>query len=278
MSTNGFRFRVGVSLLLGLIWTSAALGQGPLFGPAVHYPAGDAPFSVAIGDLNGDQAVRLALRGVYFVPNQGQWADGGVRYGFRSRGLDVALRESALTLHLRRERSTADTTESADGAESSGRVSEPPTQIGGHWAPHSRAGFCHHAAGTLLESFCWAAHSRTGFCYPLLERGAYAEARDSRLVPGIPLSARSVRPASAGVLRGSGGDALEDESLVLRVTFPGSNAADPIGVRPRAARFNYFLGDDESKWRSGVPSFGAVVYEDLYDGIDLHVTGSDAGV
>jgi hypothetical protein len=40
MSTNGSRFRVGLSLVLGLIWTSAALGQGPLFAPPVHYPAG----------------------------------------------------------------------------------------------------------------------------------------------------------------------------------------------------------------------------------------------
>ena len=54
MITNGFRLRVGVSLVLGLIWTSAVLGQGPLFGPAVHYPAGEGPTSVAIGDLDGD--------------------------------------------------------------------------------------------------------------------------------------------------------------------------------------------------------------------------------
>jgi hypothetical protein len=65
MSTNCFRFRVGAPLLLGLIWTSAALGQGPLFGPAVHYAAGVGPKCVAIGDLDGDQVPDLAVANWY---------------------------------------------------------------------------------------------------------------------------------------------------------------------------------------------------------------------
>ncbi len=60
MITNGLRFRVGVSLLLGLIWTSAALGDGSLF-PGAQYAAGDGPASAAIGDLNGDQVSDLAV-------------------------------------------------------------------------------------------------------------------------------------------------------------------------------------------------------------------------
>lgn len=46
--------------------------------------------------------MRLGLRGAYFVPNQGQWSDAEVHYGLRSRGLDVAFRESAFTMHLSR--------------------------------------------------------------------------------------------------------------------------------------------------------------------------------
>ncbi len=60
MIINGFRFRVGMILALGLIWTSAAVGDGPLF-PGAQYAAGDAPYSVAIGDLNGDQVPDLAV-------------------------------------------------------------------------------------------------------------------------------------------------------------------------------------------------------------------------
>ncbi len=58
--TNGFRFRVGVSLVFGLFWTGAAVGDGPLF-PGAQYAVGDEPRSAAIGDLNGDQAPDLAV-------------------------------------------------------------------------------------------------------------------------------------------------------------------------------------------------------------------------
>ena len=49
VTTNGHRFRVGMSLAFGLIWSSAALGEGPLF-PGAQYAAGDVPHSVTIGD------------------------------------------------------------------------------------------------------------------------------------------------------------------------------------------------------------------------------------
>ena len=61
MSIYGFRFRVGMSLVLGLICGNAAVGDGLLFAPAVHYAAGDKPTSVAIADLNGDQVPDLAV-------------------------------------------------------------------------------------------------------------------------------------------------------------------------------------------------------------------------
>ena len=60
MSTHGFQFRVGVSLVLGLTWASAALGDRPLF-PGAQYAAGIGPESAAIGDLNGDQVPDLAV-------------------------------------------------------------------------------------------------------------------------------------------------------------------------------------------------------------------------
>ena len=36
--TNGLRFRVGMSLAFGLIWTNAALGVGPLFASCPEFP------------------------------------------------------------------------------------------------------------------------------------------------------------------------------------------------------------------------------------------------
>ena len=48
------------------------------------------------------EMLHLGLRGVHFVPNHGQWADQEVQFGLRSRGVDVAFRESSFTMHLAR--------------------------------------------------------------------------------------------------------------------------------------------------------------------------------
>lgn len=157
------------------------------------------PIAVAqdVARSEASDTMRLGLRGVYFVPNHGQWSDAGVHYGLRSRGLDVAFRESAFTMHMSRDRKDA------------------------------------------------------------------------------PAPCLDAMPAG-------GGDSLDDraeyEDLTLTVTFPGSNHVLPEGGNPQAAKFNYFVGDEGRNAASNVPSFGSVVYHNLYDGIDLVVVGSIDGI
>jgi len=168
------------------------------------------------------EMMRLGLRGVYFVPNHGQWADEEVIYGFKSRGLDVAFRESTLTMHMRRElpKVSVEHEQLAEVADS------VPSQV---------------VLGPIRH-------------------------------PDLPDTDRARgRVASPE-------NSVEWETLVLEVTFPCSNAVLPRGFEPQAARFNYFIGDDESKWASDVPSFALIVYENIYEGIDLHVMGDDGGV
>ena len=74
----------------------------------VALACGAMPASITVAgpaktDPAATEMLRLGLRGVYFVPNEGQWSDSDVQYGLRSRGLDVAFRESALTMHMTRE-------------------------------------------------------------------------------------------------------------------------------------------------------------------------------
>ncbi|MCC6906969.1 MAG: SBBP repeat-containing protein [Phycisphaerales bacterium] len=159
------------------------------------------------------QRLNLGLRGVYFVPNEGQWSDAGVIYGYRARGLDIAFRESSFTMHLARQISDAAPTTSR------GKGSAPPRidNISG-------------------------------------ERLLLADDE----------------------IRGDEDSAPAWEHLTLAVTFPGSNEVQPVAAQPQGAKFNYFVGDDESKWASNVPSFGEVVYRNLYDGVDLHITGAGA--
>lgn len=141
------------------------------------------------------EKISLGLRGVHFVENQGQWRDSSVRYGFRTRGMEMAFNESALTMHLARR------------------------------SPNAGPG-----------------HER-------------APSESEREDP-----------------------TLTWDRLTLEISFPGSHGVMPRGMVPQSARFNYFVGDDESKWAHSVPSFATVVYENLYDGIDLHVAGSESGV
>ena len=57
----------------------------------------------------------------------------------------------------------------------------------------------------------------------------------------------------------------------------------PVGMQPgitiqaldpQEARFNYLLGKDQSRWRTDVPSYGAVLYREAYPGIDLKFYGN----
>jgi hypothetical protein len=60
--------------------------------------------------------------------------------------------------------------------------------------------------------------------------------------------------------------------VALRMTFEGDDhVPDTVGEKKFPGHHNYFLGDDESRWRTGVPLFGSVRYDNLYPGIDLRL-------
>ncbi len=109
-SPLAYRTMISLSLL-----SSIALAQQP---PAIHEP-------------DSRDMMRLGLRGVYFVPNQGQWSDPGVDYGLRSRGLDVAFRVSALTMHLTRGADSTSCAREEAGPGGASLVGENPFADGG---------------------------------------------------------------------------------------------------------------------------------------------------
>ncbi len=63
------------------------------------------------------------------------------------------------------------------------------------------------------------------------------------------------------------------KETTLRMRFVGANATQPVGAERTAARVNYFIGDDPAKWQTDIPTYGQVVYHDLYPGIDLRYEG-----
>lgn len=66
---------------------------------------------------------------------------------------------------------------------------------------------------------------------------------------------------------------------VSRLVFPGGN--ESVTARAGASsghRVNYFLGNDPALWREGVETHDAILYEDLYPGIDLKVYGVEKAI
>jgi hypothetical protein len=98
----------------------------------------------------------------------------------------------------------------------------------------------------------------SGFALSLLEkRKVEAEARG----PHRP------RPASDEKVRGWG----------LHFGLVGAKSVRPRGDDVRETKVSYFLGPKE-KWRTGLPAYGRVVYEEVYPGIDMEVSAQGHGL
>lgn len=69
------------------------------------------------------------------------------------------------------------------------------------------------------------------------------------------------------------------ESAVLRIHMIGSNEKARItGIDELPGTTNYFIGDDPMKWRTNVPSYARVKYEDIYAGTDLIYYGNEGNL
>ena len=85
--------------------------------------------------------------------------------------------------------------------------------------------------------------------------------------PQIPqISQMSVPSASA--LSASSAD-------VLRMKLIGANPSPRVtGLDELPGKSNYFIGNDPAKWRTNVPTYAKVKYENVYPGIDLVYYGN----
>ncbi len=65
------------------------------------------------------------------------------------------------------------------------------------------------------------------------------------------------------------------ETMMIKANFVGANL-NPlmVGVEMIDYKCNYFIGNDKSKWVTDVPNYTAVMYEKIYNGIDLKYYGN----
>ncbi|MDQ3934096.1 MAG: SBBP repeat-containing protein [Actinomycetota bacterium] len=75
------------------------------------------------------------------------------------------------------------------------------------------------------------------------------------------------------------GTGMEADGAVVRMGLAGASSQPEIAGRSRKpATASYIRGDDPSKWRTGVPTFGRVQYTGVYPGIDMAWYGNSAGL
>ena len=71
------------------------------------------------------------------------------------------------------------------------------------------------------------------------------------------------------------GMAAPKSGAVLRMKLRNANpAAKVTGVDELAGTSNYFIGNDPTKWRTNVPTYAKVKYQEIYSGIDLVYYGN----
>jgi hypothetical protein len=68
------------------------------------------------------------------------------------------------------------------------------------------------------------------------------------------------------------------QSVILKQQFIGANDVEPIGKNKTDYFSNFFYGNDSSKWRSNVQNFREIIYENIYDGINLKYYSNENGL
>jgi len=62
----------------------------------------------------------------------------------------------------------------------------------------------------------------------------------------------------------------------IRLTPLGmKNDATIVAERLQPTKINYYTGKDPKKWRTGLPTYGSVVYRDVFPGIDMRFYGTN---
>ncbi|MEE8574239.1 MAG: hypothetical protein V3T30_02405, partial [Thermodesulfobacteriota bacterium] len=85
------------------------------------------------------------------------------------------------------------------------------------------------------------------------------------------------KPDKPGEIKDSKDAAPEKTEITKREFFNlsllnSNKKAKITGEAEQSGKVNYFVGD-KSKWRSGVPTFASVLYEEVYKGIDIRFYG-----
>ncbi len=126
--------------------------------------------------------------------------------------------------------------------------------------------------GQSDPSVAFLAHA-SGYTVFLTATGVVAQLN----LGSIPHNGGDLRASLLSELSQTGlWDSPAADPVVLRTQFIGANPKVSIeGLEEQAAKSNYFVGNDPTNWRTGVPNFLKVGYAGIYPGIDVVFYGND---
>lgn len=86
---------------------------------------------------------------------------------------------------------------------------------------------------------------------------------------------KHLRPDPIGVISPKPPSENRSQTAVVRMKLIGANPNARIsGLEQLPGKSNYLIGNDPAKWRTNVPNFARVKYQDVYPGIDLVYYGN----
>ena len=223
----------------------------------------------AVSQANPAQKMRLAENygklPLSFEANAGQ-TDARVKFLSRGRGYALFLTADGAVLSLRKTPVVAPTFRSArPGMPSPSRAEDAGLKPGatgnegvlalqGNVAQHPPFG----AAALPSPSSSRSRVSGTN----RTASDDLEKPRDRRTGPALPVSVRDG----------------EETSTALRMRLVGANASAKVtGADELPGKSNYFTGNDPKKWRTNVPTYAKVRYQNVYPGVDLVYYGSQGG-
>ncbi len=90
---------------------------------------------------------------------------------------------------------------------------------------------------------------------------------------------KDVPNRTLGVEKGRPARGTKRERLVFNLRFENARKGVLIkGLEPQTGKINYFVGNDRSKWKTRIPTYKAIVYKEVYSGIDLKVFGEGEAI
>ena len=63
-----------------------------------------------------------------------------------------------------------------------------------------------------------------------------------------------------------------------KMTFVGAQDATITGEKPEKVYYNYFLGNDSTRWKGGIHPYRSLNYNHIYNGIDVHVASEKGNI